>query len=83
MARFYGTLSGGRGKVTRCGTPNSGLHITANGWNLGAAIIARAVGDDDYFEVYATGGSNTGHSPIYLGRIVDLDGTPTFEAVQS
>jgi len=32
MSHFYGTLQGNRGQATRCGTKESGLIVTAAGW---------------------------------------------------
>lgn len=32
MAHFYGTLKGGRGKSTRCGTKSSGMEAVAATW---------------------------------------------------
>ena len=83
MARFQGKVSGARGTVTRLGHASSGILAVANGWNLGAEIQGRAVGDDDYFELYATRGSHGNGTATYLGRIVDVDGTPTFEPVHA
>lgn len=36
MSHFYGTLQGGRGESTRCGTRSSGMTTHAAGW--GGAI---------------------------------------------
>lgn len=36
MARFYGTVQGGRGEVSRLGDSKSGMRTTCCGWRLGA-----------------------------------------------
>jgi hypothetical protein len=46
MARYYGTVIGNRGEVSRLGSRDSGLRVTANGWNLGGEVI---MGSRDWF----------------------------------
>lgn len=67
MARFYGIMQGGRGKVTRTGTPASGLHVRANGWDFGirVALVPDPETGKDMAEVWVTTGSN-GRGPERL-----------------
>ena len=57
MARFRGTIQGGRGEASRLG--HKGLRASINGWDVGVRVYA-SVGDDgeDVICVIATGGSN-------------------------
>ena len=59
MARFRGTLEGCRGSASRLGSANSGLRVTARGWNIGVSIDL-LVNDKgkDAVRVYVDGGSN-------------------------
>ena len=38
MAHFYGSVQGNRGKVTRCGSKNSGYITEALSWEGGVAV---------------------------------------------
>lgn len=59
MARFRGTLAGGRGMVSRLGTPKSGLSARVNGWEAGVRVYAHVdEAGNDSFDVDVTGGSN-------------------------
>lgn len=58
MARFRGTLRGSRGVASRLGTPNSGLTVQANGWDVGVTVELTATAAGDEVRIYATGGSN-------------------------
>lgn len=72
MAQFRGTVSGQRGEASRLGSKNSGLTVTANGWNAGVTVRAR-VNDEgcDVFDVYATGGSGYNGRHERIASIVD------------
>jgi hypothetical protein len=56
MSHFYGTLQGGRGRATRCGTKKSGLDTRAASW--GGCISVDLYHDEktgeDCFTVYQT-----------------------------
>ena len=78
MARFLGFVEGGRGPVTRLGTPKSGLCVRADGWNVGVTVYAQANGADDIFSVYATGGSNGRTPEKLIGTVQLVDGSPRF-----
>lgn len=65
MSRFYGTLQGGRGQVTRTGSGVSGLTTYAAGWGGAVKVTVRAGADgEDHFIVElvpwaASGGTTT------------------------
>jgi hypothetical protein len=42
MARFFGTLQGGRGEATRLGHASSGLRVTAASWSGKVCVQAYA-----------------------------------------
>lgn len=48
MAAFYGVVRGARGKVTRCGTPASGLSTEAASWQgcIRVEVYVRGKGPD-------------------------------------
>lgn len=78
MARFIGRVAGQSGnEVHRLGSPNSGIRVTAAGWNVGVSVYGDTNGDADEFRVYATGGSNGGGS-TFLGVVQLVDGVPAF-----
>lgn len=72
MARFIGRLRGGRGEVSRLGTPASGIRATVSGWNVGVQVSGGDVDGEDVFYVYANGGSNRQASEI-LVAVISLD----------
>lgn len=58
MARFYGSMRGNRGEVTRCGTQSSGLEAHVRGWRLGAkVVVSHSPSGIDTIHVYSTHGS--------------------------
>ena len=72
MSHFYGDLQGSRGKVTRCGTKNSGIDSHTRGWDVGIEVIGIHQGGKDVFYIYATKGSNSNER---VGiAVVDEDG---------
>ena len=89
MARLYGSLQGDRKQVTRRGTVNSGIRAHVRGWNVGVEVIGKVKGYNkknksdgfDYFEIYATSGSNAKVQSIKLGtvRLSETDDTIQFE----
>lgn len=66
MAQFRATIQGTRGEASRLGSKQSGLTVTANGWNAGVRVVAGHRNGVDTFDIYATGGSgyNSGHGLI-------------------
>ena len=61
MARYRGTIHGGRGATSRLGTTYSGFESNTNSWNFGIRVVVRAAdAETDIFEVYRTGGSQSG-----------------------
>jgi len=69
MARFRGTIRGQRGDASRLGSINSGLVVTCNGWDVGVRVVAGVRNGKDHFQIYATGGSNSGKRTEYLGEV--------------
>lgn len=76
MARFIGTVQGGRGEASRIGHNTTGLRTSCRGWHIGVNCEARPAGGadpgaDSVGVRLTTGSSGSGSYP--LGR-VDLDG---------
>lgn len=84
MAHFYGTLKGkGKNIVTKCGTKNSGITITAQGWKgqIEVKIYHSKPSGEDMYSVslvpansepgktmiLAVGALDVSHIPIYSG----------------
>jgi hypothetical protein len=75
MARFRGTVHGGRGERSATG-PRS-ITTDANGWNLGVNVDGGTYGSTggphpnslDCFSVYATGGSNESRRSHLIARV--------------
>lgn len=82
MARFFGTLQGQRGGVTRLGGPSSGMTAEARGWDVGGRLVARADGDADVIEVHMTGGSNGGGSHLVGTIELAAGGRPVFHLAE-
>ncbi len=84
MARFRGTVQGGRTQASRLGHAKTGLEVNCNGWNGGVCIDAVADGDADCFQVSLTGGSNGGKTTV-LGedglRTWAVPGSPPMEEI--
>jgi len=64
MSRFYGSLQGNRGEVTRGGSKRSGIRGHIRGWNVGVKVVCSFDFENmrDVCRVYKTGGS-TGATP--------------------
>ena len=59
MAHFIGYLQGSRSRVSRLGTPASGITATAQGWNIGGEVTVSVDQDgNDVVEFVLTTGSN-------------------------
>jgi hypothetical protein len=80
MAHFRGTIKGSRGLASRLGTTNSGLIVTANGWDAGVRVEGQSGSPGDVFYVYATGGSHNGASPRLIAVVRE---TPDGFAVEN
>lgn len=74
MSRFYGSMRGGRGEATRCGTPASGLTGHIRGWNVGGRVDCSDRDGSGVVEVYATTGSNAKRCDILLATLTVRDG---------
>lgn len=93
MARFYGTVKGGRGEASRLGHANTGLRTTCSGWDIGVWCTANAYDTDDtendVIDVYVNGGSGGGggHTLGYVKRVggevlFQLDGLGSFHLLK-
>lgn len=66
MATFYGSIKGGRGEATRCGTKNSGIKASVQSWN--GSVISELSYDEDKLMVRvstSTGSSSLGTQIFY------------------
>lgn len=70
MAHFRATIKGARGESSRCGTKNSGIHASVNGWHIGCDVDITHEKRRDVVEVRLTNGSSGGmRVPIGTFRI--------------
>ncbi len=76
MARFRGTVQGGRGQAARLGHSSSGLETTANGWDQGVQVSAHADMGADIHRVFATSGSGGRRPARMIAEISDASGKP-------
>jgi hypothetical protein len=81
MARFYGTVTNGRGTETKVGGTSgvSGAHIS--GWDVGIRVHTVKLADGDRLDVYMTGGSNGSTGEVFIGSAILQKGdvAPRFE----
>ena len=73
MARFRGTVEGGSkaGAVAASRLGERYIMTDANGWNLGVNVDG---GDNDRFNVFATGGSNESRDSHRIAEVAEVDG---------
>jgi hypothetical protein len=76
MSRFYGSLQGMRGTVTRQGGPGSGEHAHVSGWDIGGKVYVYDHNGEDYISFGITGGSHNGSILLDLGTYKLVDGKP-------
>ena len=77
MARFRGTVEGGSkaGAVAASRLGERYIMTDANGWNLGVNVDGGAYGgDNDRFNVFATGGSNESRDSHRIAEVAEVDG---------
>lgn len=74
MAQFRGRVWGQKGEASRLGSKKSGLHVEANGWNIGADVTLFSVTEDgrerDAMEIKITYGSS-GKGSVAQFRITE------------
>lgn len=75
MARFYGTIEGGRGQATRCGSIVKGLSTTAASYS-GAVFVSLYVDSEDRDCARVTVGAWESNGPrpavvLYEGPIAE------------
>lgn len=88
MSKFYGSLKGSRGEVTRCGTLGSGITAHVRGWDAGIRVHVRisndSTGKHEIVEalIEVTGGSSLpgSRSTLRLGK-EDLEAMYRGEAI--
>lgn len=68
MAQFIGRIRGNRGAETRLGSKQSGIRASADGWNIGAEVVAEHVDGRDVIRVYRTAGSNARHGSTLIAE---------------
>lgn len=68
MAHFIGGVEGNRGPASRLGTPKSGIHVYAQGWNIGVSASCRYHNDTgrDVASARINSGSNGGGSDTWV-----------------
>jgi len=71
MARFRGTVQGGRGQASQIG--HRSITTDANGWDLGVNVDGGALFSGDHFTVYATGGSTESHRSHKIAIVEEID----------
>ena len=72
MSRFYASIQGNRGELTRQGHKYITGHV--RGWNVGIRVTGLADSNDqDEFVVYLTSGSGGGKSDKLIGRFTRQD----------
>jgi len=71
MSRFYASIQGSRGEVTRCGSATSGITGHVHGWDLGIRVEGVEVDGRDEFRVYRTSGSNESAPDVLLFTVTD------------
>ena len=65
MARYRGTVNGGRGGASRLGHAKGGLTVEAQSWQGKVVVTLYAVGNDDYVTV-----SLAAHNGIGVQRLI-------------
>ncbi len=67
MAKFYGTVTGNRGTVSRTGSKDSGITSHVRGWDIGAESAVRSTSQGDTVDIAVSCGSNGKGSQLDLG----------------
>jgi hypothetical protein len=71
MARFYGTVQGGRGRATRLGHATTGLTVTAESWQGRLHVHLSTEGEEDHIELLIKG-DGMPYRTLYRGPIAAL-----------
>lgn len=71
MAHFRGLVKGTRQAETRLGSKNSGLLVTADGWEIGVRVELWHHDGKDHVRVYRTGGSNERTPPVIIAEFAE------------
>jgi hypothetical protein len=82
MARFYGTVQGGRGKASRLGHGTTGLEVSAKSHSGDIEIRMFDVGGEDHVQIHVVPHGNFGYGKqIYSGPVKSLLDQGDMEAV--
>lgn len=76
MAKFFGTVQGGRGQATRLGHASTGLRVTAQSWD-GSIVVqmysSSKAPDDAYVRIgLGAGSTGAGGITLYDGPVSGL-----------
>jgi hypothetical protein len=77
MARFYGTVQGGRGEASRLGHASSGIRASVCSWGGRVETSIQASGKDDevdlvHIRAETHGSSKNPTGPIFTGTFEEL-----------
>jgi hypothetical protein len=72
MARFYGTVQGGRGQASRLGHANTGLDVTAQSYSGDVVINLFNVNGEDHVRIVAREHKGGVATQLYIGPIKEL-----------
>jgi len=74
MSKFYGSMKGARGEVTRTGTASSGISAHVRGWDSGVRVdMLESADGSERACVEITSGSNGGPSSHTFIESAELD----------
>jgi hypothetical protein len=59
VAHFIGFIRGTRGEASRLGGKEGGIRSRVQGWQSGVKVIGRHAGGKDWFQIWATSGSDS------------------------
>jgi hypothetical protein len=72
MARFYGTVKGGRGEASRLGHPSSGLRVAAQSHSGDIVVDLHDQDGEDYVHIFVREHVTRAKKSIYSGPIATL-----------
>jgi len=83
MSRLYASIDSDARKTQATSRGHKHIDSHVRGWNVGVRIVARTVGEDDVFDIYATGGSNGAESDKLVGTVESMEGKAWFTRASS
>lgn len=78
MARYYATVTNGRGGVTKAGGRSSVNSAHVRGWDVGVKVETYTGSGRDQLTVYLTHGSHASGSDKLLGTVMLTSDGPVF-----